>query len=267
MKWSEEDLKYLFDNYLNRTPLELSTDLDRTVRSIEIKINRSGKSLNERKWETIVCKNCEKEFKSLKTYESKFCSKSCSAKLGNLGREVKKSQRDKISKTLISRNSPFKKERPNCKICGKKCKNLINIYCSRECLKNDNEYRKSHSQRMKQRFLDFPELHPNRLCAGIKESYPETFLTNYLIENNLEEDVHYKKQYKVENYYVDFFFPKSNIVIEVDGERWHNPSCPREIKRENKIKENYNLYRFKVKPLLNKEYTEIINNIIEESLC
>lgn len=265
MKWSEEDLKYLFNNYLNKTPLELSIYLDRTVRSIEIKINRSGKSLNDRKWETIICKNCEKEFKSLKSDKSKFCSKSCSAKIGNLGREVKKSQRDKISKIMIGKYSQFKKERPNCKICGNKCKTLTNIYCSRECLKNDKEYRKTHSERMKQRFLDFPELHPNRLCAGIKESYPETFLTSYLIENNLKEGVHFEKQYKVEKYYVDFYFPKSNIIVEVDGERWHNPDCPREIERENKIKEDYMLHRFKVKPLLNKDYTEIINKIIKKS--
>lgn len=265
MKWTEEDLKYLFDNYLDKTPLEISIALKRTVRAVEIKITRSGKSLNARKWENIICNNCNKEFKSLKSDKSKFCSRSCSAKVVNLGREVKKSQRDKMSKLMIYRYSLLKRERPNCKICGNKCKSLINTYCSKECVKNDNEYRKAHSERMKQRFIDFPELHPNRLCAGIKESYPEKFLTDYVCEKGLKENIDFHKQYKIDSYYVDFYFPKSNIVVEVDGERWHDPECEREILRENKIKANFKLYRFKVKNSLNKEYTSIIDRIIYKS--
>ena len=213
MKWTEEEVKFLFDNYLDKTPLELSAILKRTVRSIEIKINRSGRSLNDKKWENILCNTCKKEFKSLKSYKSKFCSRSCSAKTVNLGREVTKSQRDKLSKLMTDKQAPFKKPRPLCKTCGKKCKKVEHKYCSKRCVALDPDYKLGHSERMKQRFIDFPELHPNRLCAGIKESYPERFLTDYLIENNLEEDIHFKKQYKVGTYYVDFYFFFFYIII------------------------------------------------------
>ena len=265
MKWSEEELKYLFDNYLDKMPLELSIILGRTVRAIEIKITRSGKSLNDRKWEVLDCNNCKKEFKSLKTDKSKFCSKSCSVTFNNRNRIVSDSQKRKVSISLMGRVSPFRKEKRKCETCGNPCKTNKNRFCKATCVRKSDKYKKEASQRMKQRFIDFPELHPNRLCAGIKESYPEKFLTDYLIENNLEEDIHFKKQYKVGTYYVDFYFPKTNVVIEVDGERWHNPDCPKEIKRENTIKEKYILHRFRAKPLLNKEYTETIDEIIKSA--
>lgn len=262
MKWTEEELKFLFDNYLDKTPLELSTIFKRTVRSIEIKINRSGRSLNDSKWEILTCQNCSTLFKVLKSREAKFCSSSCAAIVSNKNRDYKyvcSEEHKELMRKLLT------KPRPLCKTCGKRCNKLTNKYCSKRCVALDPDYKLGHSERMKQRFIDFPELHPNRLCAGIKESYPEKFLTDYLIENNLEEDIHFKKQYKIGTYYVDFYFPKTNVVIEVDGERWHNPDCPKEIKRENTIKEKYILHRFRAKPLLNKEYTETIDEIIKSA--
>lgn len=265
MKWTEEELKFLLDNYCEKSVKDLAIIMNRSIRSIEIKLKRLGKSLNDRKWEVISCKHCNKEVKSLKSDNRNFCSRSCSVSFNNSKRIISEEQRKKVSQSLMGRTSPFRTVKRECETCGNPCKTNWNRFCKAACVRKSDKYKKEASERMKQRFIDFPELHPNRLCAGIKESYPEKFLTDYLIENNLEEDIHFKKQYKVGTYYVDFYFPKTNVVIEVDGERWHNPDCPKEIKRENTIKEKYILHRFRAKPLLNKEYTETIDEIIKSA--
>lgn len=263
MKWTDNDIKYLFDNYNLKSTLELSNILGRSVRSIKLKINRSGRSLNDIKWEDITCLKCDKKFKALINRKAIFCSKSCSAKVINVGRKNSEESKIKMSKIMKGRTSPFRQERPKCKICENECKKPYHKYCSRECCSKDPERKINSSIRMKKRFEKNPELHPNVLCAGIKESYPEKFLNDYFILNGLIENKDYIRQYNLSNYYIDFVFENINLAIEVDGERWHDPNCPKEIKREIIVRESFDLVRFKAKLLTNKKYTETIDLIIQ----
>ena len=80
------------------------------------------------------CLNCGKE-----TNNSKFCSRSCSAKFNNrLRLPPTESHKNKTSETLKNRNKNKPHKLYKCKVCGKdyifECKKTIKNVCSRECL-------------------------------------------------------------------------------------------------------------------------------------
>lgn len=118
----------------------------------------------------------------------------------------------------------------------------------------------------KEFYLKFPNKHPNVRCSN-NESYPEKFLKMYLIENKLNENVDFFKNYKIGKYYVDFYFPSINVGIEVDGEYWHNIKNNKEKEKERELflKNEIELIRFQSKQLVEKTYQndilEIINKI------
>ena len=109
-----------------------------------------------------------------------------------------------------------------------------------------------------------PEKHPNVRCAKNNESFPEKFFRIFLEEKNLIKNIHFFQNYKIDKYYVDFYFPLLNLGVEIDGERWYDRNDNREIEREIIIKQSINLKRFWSKKLIKKEYEndilEIINN-------
>jgi very-short-patch-repair endonuclease len=123
------------------------------------------------------------------------------------------------------------------------------------------EMKKKFSEISKSRYLLNPNEHPNRKCAGIKESYPEKMLREYFELKGLIKEKDFNQQYPIKGYFTDFYIPKLNLVIEVDGEYWHR-DIEKEEKRENIIKEHYNIRRFNAAPLIKKEYQKEIDEII-----
>ena len=122
---------------------------------------------------------------------------------------------------------------------------------------------------MKQRFSEakqlyyhnHPEKHPNRLCAGIKESYPEQMMREYLEQNGLVKDINFIQQYSIDKYYVDFYIPKLRLGIEIDGRYWHTDHNKEHI-REQIIKNQIDLIRFDAVQLIDKQYQSEIDKII-----
>ena len=266
MRWDknkEEILKKLISD--GKTYKEISEIMDTTFRSITNKCLRLGiKSKKVESNEIVNCHNCGKSFISYKKDNRKFCNYSCSAQFNNTGRVLSNETKNKITDGVkkYNKENNIEKERPNCLTCGKKVNKPHNIYCSRECKDKCPIYKEKLSKNMKDKFKLNPELHPNRLCAGIKESYPEQFFREFLEKNGLVRNLDFIQQYKISLYYVDFFFPKLNLCIEIDGERFHDEKNTKEILRENNIKEKHKLKRYKVKNLLKKEYENDILNII-----
>ena len=89
----------------------------------------------------------------------------------------------------------------------------------------------------------YPEKHPNAKLAGNKKkmTYPEQLCANWLDENNIEY-IHNKC---TSGYYPDFII--GNIIIEIDGEYWHQVD---ESKTERTIKLQelgYQIFRIKAK--------------------
>jgi len=113
---------------------------------------------------------------------------------------------------------------------------------------------------------------------------PERIFYEYLQSKGLEESVDFKCQYHILNYFVDFYIPKLNLGIEVDGDYWHaNPKKygPNDILkmptgkikakeiwkkdkiRENRIKEKIKLERFWEQDILNESYKNRLNSILD----
>lgn len=198
----------------------------------------------------------------------KYCNSSCSAKITNKLKPKRKNIISEEGKENIRRatrkrfNLPFEKEVHYCIICSKQVTQKQK-YCSKQCRSNDLSFRKKASERMIERFIKNPDMHPNRLCAG-KVSYPENMLKQYFIQNNLIENKDFICQFRIERYFIDFYLPKINLCIEVDGKRWHTDK-EKEEKRELVIKRNHGLIRFDAyfvtKKLYEKQILEIINSL------
>jgi very-short-patch-repair endonuclease len=210
------------------------------------------KNTGKKKLFILICKKCSKEYKlelTEKGYNNGNYKKNCSQICANsriktkeiklkhsLGIKAYNNKMGIIKKTIIPSNN---------KINGRWSKEMKEKFSLIKI-----EYYKNN-----------PNQHPNRKCAGIKESYPEKMLREYFEQNRLIKEKDFFQQYKIDKYYVDFYIPKLSLVIEVDGERWHNNN-EREKIRENLIKNKYNLIRFKANLLTKKQYEKDINNII-----
>lgn len=81
-------------------------------------------------------------------------------------------------------------------------------FCSQDC------YWKHRSNHYSE-FYYVPQLFEHR-----KETLPESLVRQWL-ENN---DIHYIQEYRCGKYFIDFYIPKENRMIEVYGDYWHvNP--------------------------------------------
>ena len=78
---------------------------------------------------------------------------------------------------------------------------------------------------------EYPEKHPNRLCAGKKSIWQ-----NKLYEElkKIETDIEYEQLY--DGYWMDIVEPNKKINIEYDGVYWHNENDDKI--RDEKLKEN-----------------------------
>ena len=156
----------------------------------------------------LVCPKCndifivvitENDFKKKK--HKKFCSRKCSN-----SHHKTQATKDKISRKMLAITKLYIKERNNCLVCGEKVKKIQNIYCSKKCMHSCPKYRKKTSEIATDRYLKNPEMHPNRRCAGIRESYPERMVREFLEQKGLVKNCDFIQQFPVNNYHVDFYF-------------------------------------------------------------
>lgn len=210
------------------------------------------KNIKKKKLFILNCKKCGKEYKlelTEKMYTSGNYKKNCSQ---------------------ICANSRIKTEEIKLKhSLGIKAYNNKMGIIKKNKIPSNNKVNGRWSKEMKEKFslikIEYyknnPNQHPNRKCAGIKESYPEKMLKEYFEQNGLIKEKDFIQQFKIEKYYVDFYIPKLNLVIEVDGERWH-ADTKKEKLRENIISKKFKLIRFKALQLTQKKYENEIKNII-----
>lgn len=115
------------------------------------------------------------------------------------------------------------------------------------------ERRKAKSEWRKKLHQEHPEMHPNRKLAGnrSKMSYPEKIAYDWLQQNKVQ----FEHQKKIGNYYPDFVV--GNLIIEIDGEYWHNPEKDK-IKDDFFISLGYNIYRIKAKEIIELKLKELL---------
>lgn len=82
------------------------------------------------------------------------------------------------------------------------------------------ERRKKKSEWRKKLHEENPESHPNRRLAKNKGKWtkPERLAAEWLNSHNID----YEFNKKIDIYYPDFAITGTNILIEIDGEYWHD---------------------------------------------
>ena len=114
--------------------------------------------------------------------------------------------------------------------------------------------RMERSQQKKIFYKKNPEKHPNRLLANNrnKMSYPEKVAYDWLIANNVK----FEHQKKIGRYYVDFFITDTKLIIEIDGQYWHDKD--KDEKRDEIInKLGYKIIRIFAKENIHKRLSDI----------
>jgi very-short-patch-repair endonuclease len=116
-----------------------------------------------------------------------------------------------------------------------------------------DEMRKAKSEWRKQLHLNNPESHPNRRLAGNKKkmTYPEKIAADWLDRNHIS----YEHNKRISRYYPDFTI--GNIIVEIDGEYWHNEEKDRI--RDKKLNDlGYTVYRIKAKERIEEKLQELL---------
>lgn len=107
---------------------------------------------------------------------------------------------------------------------------------------------------MKQRIYD--GFNPNDNRGRGKQSYLEQSFEKWLHSYNITDfimEYKFKRFDKIKTYYVDFYFPKLKLVIELDGTQ-HNSITAKQYdhERDNYIKLQYGVNIIRIS---HKEYT------------
>ena len=116
-----------------------------------------------------------------------------------------------------------------------------------------DEMRKAKSDWRIQYHKDNPDAHPNRRLAGNRNnmSYPEKVAFDFLTNNNIA----FSHNVRVLTYYPDFVV--GNIIIEIDGARWHDKEKDK-IRDNALIKEGFVVHRIDSKEHIETKIKEIL---------
>lgn len=85
------------------------------------------------------------------------------------------------------------------------------------------EKRKQRSNDKVALYKEHPEKHPNVTCASNRHNmtYPEKLAKDWLESHNIEFERSFFIRLDNKARYVDFYIPKYNLFLEIDGEHWH----------------------------------------------
>lgn len=190
------------------------------------------------------CKFCDKETKnknSLKNHE-RLCPKNPNRQESNL----------KYRSTTVPWNKGLDKNDPR---VAKNAENVSKTLKGRPCkIVWTDEMRKVYSDRRKEMHKNNPETHPNRRLANNRKkmSYPEKLAFDFLSNKGLL----FEHNPKVGKYYPDFVI--GNLIIEIDGERWHNKD--KDVIRDKELESlGYKIYRISTKEQIEKRIQEILS--------
>lgn len=96
----------------------------------------------------------------------------------------------------------------------------------------NDERKKRASDQKKKLFEENPEKHPNRILSKNRNrmSYPEKVTFDWLINNQID----FVHQAKIGRYFADFLV--GNLIVEIDGERWHPPGNEKDRIRDEQLR-------------------------------
>lgn len=187
------------------------------------------------------CGNCNTPLYT----NNKFCSKSCAAIINNskkdwskikTGPKPKSIKTKKVYKKLSICEICFASHVKNAKTCSLQCKSIL------------------LSNVMKERIYN--GFNPNTNRGRGKRSFLEQSFENWLKINfpdiNYKTEQSFKRLDKTKTYFVDFYFPNLNLIIELDGSQ-HKNSKEYDHDRDNYISSVYNVEIIRI---THQEYTK-----------
>ena len=167
------------------------------------------------------CKNCNDIIAFIQK-NNKFCSSSCSASFYNKNRKGVARPDITKQKISVSINQTIKITKPphtkikQCTVCGKFHPRNAKT-CSDEC----------YSELLSIRVIDRIKQNKRSNYRRDKKSYLEQSFEKWMIDNNIE--LTYIDEYTIKNhltrkwYFVDFYFPDINLIVELDGKQHEKP--------------------------------------------
>lgn len=134
-KWDINEINEAIDfNKNGYSYKDIAFQLNRTTKSVKIKLNKLGYFNNDRTYfETVSCLNCQQDFKSRKIEKRIFCSHTCSAVYNNKKR-TRVVKNDELNKRKRERYHNTKNN--ECLFCGEK---VYDKFCNAICQKSYNQ--------------------------------------------------------------------------------------------------------------------------------
>lgn len=194
------------------------------------------------------CLQCNAEM-SYDKRSNQFCSHSCSATYTNSRRDYTKiktgPKKGYIPHRHYEKHPPYTKI-SQCIICNKSHPKTGKT-CSTQC--------KSHLLSKSIKSAIFNGHDPKRNRGRHKRSWLETSFESWLLENKITDFITeqpFKRHDQVKTYFVDFYFPKINLIIELDGTQ-HKNTQEYDQQRDQYISDRYNLEIIRIS---HKEYQQ-----------
>ena len=193
------------------------------------------------------CKQCDASL-PYEQRHNKFCSTSCSASFYNKDRKgvaIGETVKQKISASVQKFNNenpyPQYSKISFCCVCNSVIQNKIVKTCSPKC----------KSVLLSNNMIDRIKQNRRSNYRRDKRSYLEESFEIWLLDNNIS--LKYETEYTIKNhitqkwYFVDFYFPKINLIVELDGKQHEKPKHKEADKlRDEYITANLNLNVFRI---------------------
>jgi very-short-patch-repair endonuclease len=179
----------------------------------------------------ILCKHCSNVLHYDKR-DKVFCSNSCAASFNNKLKDYTISKPGPKPGTPNPRYIPYTKIKW-CKICNH-AHTRHGTTCSITCQSI------LVSQHTQNRIMN--GWNPNTNRGRGKQSYLESSFEQWLILNDFTDyitEYHFRNHNLNKSYFVDFYFPTKNIVIELDGTQ-HQYTIKQDLIRDEYITSQYN---------------------------
>ena len=212
------------------------------------------------------CLTCQKEFLvnpfKIKVGRDKYCSKQCYSKRN--GENVKVSC-EFCQKEFYSYPCEIKNGKG--KLCSRKCN-----YQSKVGIERSEETKRKLRKKSREYMLNNPRNSEFYRKIGLRGLLQQQ---NFKKPTSIEKKVYaelkargllFEKQYLINGkFLVDAYIPSLNLVIEADGDYWHNlPKVVKKDKKENAYltKCGFELLRLPEKEIKNGEFTERLDNFL-----
>lgn len=109
------------------------------------------------------------------------------------------------------------------------------------------EKRLQLSETKKQFYKEHPEKHPNRIvCDRNRRTYIEQVAYDWLVENKIEFKEQYQTEFNGSLRFVDFYVPRYNLFIELDGVYWHTYSKDLDKEKDIYAQNNYSISTLRI---------------------